>query len=220
MSVIEFSGRFFVRVLVLMALSTAGAFVGAAMLGWIPASTENGIVENYQLLLLAVSLMAGTLAAIWSRHLLRVAMAGWTVLSLLLIQREIDFSMLGRESWLHAISDLSLRLAFWLPVFALVLICALPYWRFVLRSVAALRWVHLWPTVLTGALMVASELAEQMLKAGIFHSHYRMLNFMEEVLEMNGYCVIAATAVAIAARTRRPASAEAVAARNRLDPAG
>lgn len=219
MSVIAFSKQFFLRLLVLLIPVNLAALAAAALLGWQRSSIENGAIENAQLALLIISLIAGVLASKWSGQLLRVAMAGWVALMLLMIQREVDFSTLGTESWLYTLRDMTLRLALWLPVVAGLLVWAFPYRNLLLERIMALRWRHLWPTLLVGVLMLASELLEQLIKTGDFREQRQFLGFLEELTELNGYCVVAAMAVTIAARARRPASPEQVAARNTLDPA-
>lgn len=216
---IYFSRQFFVRLLILMILATVGAFIAAALLGWRRAAVENGVMENVQMALIIISMVAAILASVWSSQLLRVAMAGWAAITLLMIQREIDFRMFGEEHWLFTLHDMRLRFAFWLPVAAILLVWGLRHWRLALRSIQAVRWNHFWPAVMIGVIMLGSELAEQLLKGG-WVTNYEVAVFFEELFELNAYCVLAATAVAIAARVRRPGSPEAIAARHRLDPQG
>lgn len=219
MSVIAFSKQFFLRLLILLGLINLAAFAAAALLGWQRSSVENGALENVQLVMLVVSLAAGAFAAIRSAGLLRLVMASWVAVMLLMIQREVDFSTFGTESWLFALHSMKLRLALWLPIVTALLVWAFPYRDFVPSRAAAIRWRHLWPVLLVGVLMLGSELAEQLIKTGDFREQRDVLGFLEELTELNGYCVVVAMAVAIAARVRRPATPAQVAARNDLDPA-
>lgn len=219
MSIISFSRHFFFRLLILMALANLAALIGSLTLGWKRAAIENGFIENMQMTLIVISLAAAIHASIRSSGLLRVAMAGWAAISLLMIQREVDFRTFGEEHWLFALHDTRLRLAFWLPVAALLLISALRHRGDALRALKAVRWRHAWPVAMIGAIILGSELMEQMLKARLL-TNYEVAVFFEELFELNAYCVIAATAVAIAMRVRQPGSPDEIAARNRLDPNG
>lgn len=216
---IYFSRQFFFRLLILMGLANLAAFAAAAVLGWGRAAVENGFIENIQMVLIIVSMVAAILASIWSSELLRVSMAGWAAINLLMIQREIDFRTFGEEHWLFTLHDATLRFAFWIPLAAVLIVWAARYWRLALRSVMAVRWHHVWPAVLIAFIMLGSELTEQALKAR-WLTNYEVAVFFEELFELNAYCVIAAAAVAIAVRVRRPGTPEAIAARNRLDPQG
>ena len=91
---IYFSTQFFFRLLLLMGLATLGAFISAGFLGWGRAAVENGVVENTQMVLIGISMVAAILASFCSSQLLRVSMAGWAAITLLMIQREIDFRVL------------------------------------------------------------------------------------------------------------------------------
>lgn len=219
MSILMFSGLFFKRLLLLLAVLNVIGFAGAAVLGWERASLENGVVENMQLLMLLVSMVAGIVAACRSAGFLRAVFACWAAIMLLMIQREFDFAVLGVDSTLYQLRSTNVRLAFWLPVLAILLIWNLRYWRDLLRCLPALRWAHLWPIALIGALMLCSNLAEQVTKAGAAAGMTSFLVFMEELLELNGYGVIAAMGLSFAARLGRPATPEEIEARNRLDPA-
>lgn len=216
---ITFSRHFFYRLLILMGLANLAALIAGLALGWQRAAVENGFIENMQMAMIVISMAAALLASAWSSGLLRVAMAGWAAVNLLMIQREIDFRTFGEEHWLFFLHDTGLRFAFWLPLVAVLVLWAWPYRRDGVRAVMALRWRHVWPFLMTGAIILGSELSEQLLKARVV-TDYEIAVFFEEMFELNAYCVIAATAVAIAARARRPGPASAIAARNRLDPKG
>lgn len=219
MSIITFSRQFFFRLLILMALVNLAALAAGLSLGWKRAAIENGFIENIQMMLILVSMAAALFASIRSAGLLRVAMAGWAAANLLMIQRETDFRAFGEEHWLFAVHDMRLRLAFWLPLVALLLLWGLRHRSDALRTLRALRWRHLWPFAMTGAIILGSELTEQVLKAR-WVTNYEVAVFFEELIEVNAYCVMAAAAVTIAARVRRPGTPQEIAARNRLDPEG
>ena len=216
---ITFSRQFFFRLLILMGLANFMAFAAAALLGWQRAAVENGFIENMQMTLIVISMLAALVASIRSSGLLRVAMAGWAAVNLLMIQREIDFRTFGEEHWLFSLHDMRLRFAFWLPLVAILVLWAWPHRHHGVRAVMALRWRHVWPFLMTGVIILGSEVSEQLLKGGVV-VNYEVAVFFEELFELNAYSVIAATAVAIAARAGRTGPAEAVAARNRLDPKG
>lgn len=200
-------------------LATLTAFGLAAGLGWEPASRENGVIENAQIALLAVSLVCSLLAAFWSSHLLRVAMCCWAAVMLLMIQREFDFAILDPDGWLYMLRTDAFRIAFWLPLVTGLAVWAFAYRRFVARTVKALRLRHLWPILTLAMLILASEVTEWLISAGFAKGRTYMFVFAEELFELNGYLVITALALAIALQLRMPGTAEEIAARHRLDPA-
>lgn len=220
MSILMFSGPFFRRLLLLLAALNVVGFAGAAAFGWLRASLENGVVENMQLLILIVSMVAGIVAACRSGGFLRAVFACWAAVMLLMVQREFDFTVLGTDSLLYRLRGTDVRLAFWIPVLVLLAVWILRYRRELLRSLPAVRWPHVWPILMIGVLMLCSNLAENATKSGAAAGMSSFLVFMEELLELNAYGVIAAMGLAFAARAGRPATPEEIEARNRLDPAG
>lgn len=218
MSILAFSSRFLLRILVILAPLNLVMIAGGLMLGWERASMENGLIENTQLAVLAISMVAGVIAARASADLLRMVMAGWVALMLLLIQREFDFSMLGHDSWLYTLRSMDVRLSYWAPIAALLIVWALRFVPQIARAVAALRWRHLWPALLTGVLVFISMKMEDAVKTGQHGGRADLLVFGEELFELNAYCVIASVAIAIAARLRRPVSHSQAEARNHLSP--
>lgn len=218
MSIFAFSSTFLLRLLMVMVPLSIVMIAAGLVLGWERASVENGVVENTQLVVLAVSLVAGVVAARNSAHLLRMVMAGWVALMVLLIQREIDFSMLGRESWLYTLRDWDIRLSYWVPIMAFLTVWALRFVPEIARAALALRWRHLWPMLLAGVLILISVQMENAIKSGGYREYWDLLTFGEELFELNTYCVIAGIAIAIVARLRRPVSPEQAEARNRLSP--
>ena len=219
MSVFQFAKPFAKRLLLLLAALTFAGFGAAAILGWERASLENGAVENLQMLMLVAALIAGIVAAWRAAGPLRALLACWVAVMVLMIQREFDFSVAGPGSWLARMRDTDVRLAFWLPVLAILIVWTLRHRQALTRGFSALRWVHLWPVPAIAVLMLCSNLAEKLAKWGSVPGMTDVFVFLEELFELNGYGVIAAMGIAFALRVSRPASPEVVEARNRLDPA-
>lgn len=214
MSVIAFTSGFLLRMLVVLvplnlAMITCGYFIG-----WRRLAVENGVIENTQLVVLAISLAVGAFAAFKSSHLLRLAMAAWCALMLLLLQREFDFTLLGEDSWLFALRSSHVRLIYWIPILAILAIWASRHFREILRAIASLRWRHLWPTILIVVLGVASQLMENAQQA--YRRYFKLFYVGEELMELNVYCIMAMVVIAIAARILRPGSPEIADGRNRL----
>lgn len=218
MSILAFSSGFLLRLLTVLVPLNLAMIAAGFLLGWERASLENGVIENTQLAVLAASLAAGLIAACKSAHLLRMVMAGWVALMLLLIQREFDFSLLGRDSWLYMLRDMDIRLTYWVPIVAFLIVWALRFVPQIAGAVTALRWRHLWPALLTGVLVVISTKMEDAAKSGVYGAYWDLLVFGEELFELNAYCVIASMAIAIVARLRRPAPDGQIEARNHLSP--
>ena len=217
MSVFLFDKPFVRRLLLLLAALNLAGFAAAALYGWQQASTENGPVEDLQMLMLAAALVAG-LVAVWrTAGLARAVFASWVAVLVLMIQREFDFSVASPGSWLARMHDTDMRLAFWLPVVAILLVWTLRHWRALARSLAALRWRHLWPIVAVGVLALSSEVMEGAAKSAGDMTY--VLVFLEELVELNAYGILAAMGLAFAARVGRPATPQQIEARNRLDPA-
>lgn len=218
MSILAFSSGFLLRLLMVLVPLNLAMVAAGLVLGWERTSLENGLIENTQLAVLAASLVAGVIAARDSAHLLRMIMAGWAALMLLLIQREFDFSALGRDSWLYTLRSMDVRLAYWVPILALLIVWALRFVPQIARAATALRWRHLWPALLAGVLVVISMKMEDAIKSGSYGPHADFLVFGEELFELNAYCVIAGVAIAVAARLRWPVPPRQAEARNDLSP--
>lgn len=186
------------------------------LLGWRRIAVENGLIENAQLVVLVVALVAGAVAAFKSAHLLRLAMAGWCALMLLLLQREFDFTLLGEESWLYALHGTNARLIYWAPILTALFVWATRYPRDIVRAVAALRWRHLWPTLAIVVMGVTSQWMETAQRA--YRKYFEVFYVAEELLELNVYCIMAMVAIAIAVRVLRPGSPAIADGRNRLLP--
>ena len=217
MSVFLFAKPFALRLLLLLAALNVAGFAAAAQVGWRHASAENGPVEYLQMVMLAAALVAGLVAAWRTAGLARAVFACWVAVLVLMIQREFDFSVATPGSWLARMHDTDARLAFWLPVVAILLIWTLRHWRALGRSLAALRWRHLWPVVAIGVLALSSEMMEGAAKSAGDMTY--VLVFLEELVELNAYGILAAMGVAFAMRAGRPATPQQIEARNRLDPA-
>jgi hypothetical protein len=217
LSLFLFAKPFVRRLLLLLAALNVAGFAAAAVFGWQRASAENGHVENLQMAMLGLALLAGAVAAWRAAGLARAVFACWVAVLVLMIQREFDFSVATPGSWLARLHDNDVRLAFWLPVLAILLVWTLRHWRALGRSLAALRWRHLWPIAAVGVLAVSSELMETAAKSAGDMTH--VLVFFEELVELNDYGILAAMGIAFAARAGRPATPQQIEARNRLDPA-
>lgn len=220
MSILEFAKPFASRLLALLAALNLAGLGAAATLGWNRASVENGAVENLQMVMLVAALAAGIVAAWRAAGPLRALLACWVAVMVLLIQREFDFSVAAPGSWLARLHDNDARLAFWLPVLAILIVWTLRHRQALMRAFRALRRVHLWPVPAIAVLMLGSDLAEKLAKGSTAPGMADVLVFMEELLELNAYGVIAAMALAFAVRVGGSVPAQVLAARNRLDPAG
>lgn len=202
---IRFGRSFMVK----LAATIAALGLGLTAIGFAwrfyPLADENGPMEDLQLVVLVAAFAAFLYSAVKAGRLqgLLLALAG--AVTLMLLQREIDFHSFGDDHWLLSLRSTSFRVAFW----SLIAV-ALIGWAVWLRRpfsdlVPLISLKRLWPALIAAAFLAASlplELASRAAE-GRFAAHFLM--FLEELSETNAYVVILLVAVVIARRAwRRP----------------
>lgn len=217
MSIFAFGSQFSRYTVLLLAVLNLFGFSAVALVGWVDASVENGPIEDVQLFALLVSLLAGVVSAYLAKGPLRSVMTTWAALMLLMLQREFDFGAYGTDSWIYQMRSDTVRLAFWMPVLLVLIALLARHTAPLLRAARSVRLIHLWPVVAVAAIMLGSNLCENLATDGSEWTN--IFVFLEEQLELNAYGVIACMGVAFASRLLAPVPSAVADARNRLDPA-
>lgn len=187
-------------ILLVTAFNTLLLTIMGAYWGYHDFALENGPLELFQLLAIAVSGAAFAIAA-WSlSNVARLACAWAVVVMIAMLQREVDFSAFGVDHWFHGLRSNAFRIPFWIVVGTIIAVWTLrvnpgltglrPYLR---RSV-------LWVGVLIGGLLLLSQPIETASDAAETAWLHDRLLFAEELVETHGYMIMMLAALIIAWR--------------------